>query len=88
MGPRFFKRGEFAETVRRKWPSKCFNGATLLQAWRDCEDADPLAYRGGFNGATLLQAWRGAGSRWKPASWRNASMGPRFFKRGETAILT
>jgi len=35
MGPRFFKRGEtgHCRTITRR--STCFNGATLLQAWRE-----------------------------------------------------
>ena len=35
MGPRFFKRGEQTPNSTAANASTSFNGATLLQAWRD-----------------------------------------------------
>ncbi len=86
MGPRFFKRGEVSSSSlheRRKWR---FNGATLLQAWRDPIDDDIFSPSRCFNGATLLQAWRVTSVEDADVSGL-ASMGPRFFKRGEGALV-
>src|SRR3989338_3339267 len=59
MGPRFFKRGEVTTAIPTTCGRTCFNGATLLQAWRDRTRNRRDIGVGGFNGATLLQAWRG-----------------------------
>ncbi len=87
MGPRFFKRGECWKSPR--WPRQCpsFNGATLLQAWRDRTPATLRLTQQSFNGATLLQAWRDEGRRCA-FGFYPASMGPRFFKRGEAFVLS
>src|SRR3972149_3412849 len=109
MGPRFFKRGEDAGGPQAVEIAAGFNGATLLQAWRDYLQTNTPDQHPRFNGATLLQAWRvpqghqpttsAKGLQWGHASSSVescpfalpekavsiASMGPRFFKRGEVA---
>ncbi len=87
MGPRFFKRGEHRPHGGLRPPDYGFNGATLLQAWRGFRGQGASVAVGRFNGATLLQAWRAHGQSPIRAALV-ASMGPRFFKRGETATVT
>ncbi len=60
-----------------------FNGATLLQAWREQHRHTHQARHIRFNGATLLQAWRASLPCAIASDALGASMGPRFFKRGE-----
>jgi len=60
-----------------------FNGATLFQAWRVLRRQRALHPQRRFNGATLFQAWRGLIALWATMAIPLASMGPRFFKRGE-----
>ncbi len=86
MGPRFFKRGETSPAKTRPSLTSSFNGATLLQAWRGATNIKATTQPASFNGATLLQAWRGHAGRNQDAA-RPASMGPRFFKRGELPTL-
>ncbi len=83
MGPRFFKRGEFISAMSKSKRQRCFNGATLLQAWR-ADEGERLRPN-----AHALQ-WGHASSSVEsnfycaPKLYANpASMGPRFFKRGE-----
>ncbi len=84
MGPRFFKRGESAARNHCAVQLHRFNGATLLQAWR-------VALGFAAEGVMQLQ-WGHASSsveswdrRRSPDAGEQASMGPRFFKRGERA---
>ncbi len=83
MGPRFFKRGEMPPLASPRRPPTCFNGATLLQAWRVHGLVNFSHCLLSFNGATLLQAWRVERAQNDGSCARPASMGPRFFKRGE-----
>src|SRR3990172_883262 len=86
MGPRFFKRGEARPGCRFQVESSSFNGATLLQAWRVVEVET--------DGNTLLVLqWGHASSSVESLitfqtqiTTHVASMGPRFFKRGENHI--
>src|SRR3990172_4024975 len=87
MGPRFFKRGEQTCSCSLRSSDRGFNGATLLQAWRGRGDGDRCA-------APLLLQWGHASSsveRTQAACRQSrsplASMGPRFFKRGEIICI-
>src|SRR3990170_2210331 len=71
------------------WPGLTFsfNGATLLQAWRAERSASPMA-------DNLKLQWGHASSSVESAMTVDervaliaASMGPRFFKRGELFLL-
>ncbi len=83
MGPRFFKRGECNYAPRTRTPANSFNGATLLQAWR--------VHHAGFQPFVQFRLqWGHASSSVESISalerlqaHGRASMGPRFFKRGE-----
>ncbi len=83
MGPRFFKRGEHVSDKEGRLDVHRFNGATLLQAWRGVHASQTDNVSRGFNGATLLQAWRAELLTEFVVRSGQASMGPRFFKRGE-----
>jgi len=83
MGPRFFKRGETGGAHPTRGRHCRFNGATLFQAWRAVSRDHPAQ-------AVIKLQWGHAFSSVEsspsPAGGRRhdyASMGPRFFKRGE-----
>jgi len=82
MGPRLFRRGECPNWINGA-QTRCFNGATPFQTWRDEINFHP--------GNVYLQLqWGHAFSdveshlqRPGPARHVHASMGPRLFRRGE-----
>jgi len=83
MGPRSFKRGNQSASASGSSPTaSSFNGATLFQAWKQGISTDWARRYWGFNGATLFQAWKRLAFFWGYRLVIFASMGPRFFKRG------
>ena len=68
-------------------PRRGFNGATAVQPWKSVAlryHCSAACFR--FNGATAVQPWKCTGRSCIPASRSFASMGPRPFSRGNTAI--
>ena len=58
MGPRSIRRGN-SQACLHSCPSlRCFNGATLNQAWKLKAPKETRETRESFNGATLNQAWK------------------------------
>ena len=84
MGPRFFKRGESYCSDSCHRACSCFNGATLFQAWRALPPGERPPPRGrGQWGHAFSSVESSRCHARRAAVGTHASMGPRFFKRGE-----
>ena len=72
--------------MHRKRKDRCrrgrrFNGTTFFQTWKSLRHERLVGKRSRFNGTTFFQTWKCSGRLWHFV-FREASMEPRFFKRG------